>query len=192
MMRVTLFLLIGLMTSVVQAAEPLKQFSADQVMTVGGRQMNSRLYVDGTNLRTEMIMEGAGNMASIVNGEKQVIWMLMPGNMYLEKSVASDEDVSRKAWTGDDSNREHLGTEKINGQECDKFRLKGTEQEMFLYTQLKTGFPVLMVTGDRSVKIEWKNVKPGPQPATLFQLPAGYKKLSMPALPGGFKLPGMR
>jgi hypothetical protein len=171
----------------------LKQFSADQVMTVGGRQMNSRLYVDGTNLRTEMIMEGAGNMASIVNGEKQVIWMLMPGNMYMEKSVASDDDPFRaRRGRVTTATASMVGTEKINGQECDKFRLKGTQQEMYLYTQLKTGFPVLMVTGDQSVKIEWKNVKPGPQPASLFQLPAGYKKLSMPALPGGFKLPGMK
>ena len=191
MKRLVAMLLIAVMVGVGQAAEPLKQFSADQVMTLSGKVMNSRLYVDGTNLRTEMLVEGAGSMVSIVNGEKKVLWMLMPGNMYMEKSVATDNDPARQAWT-DDDNRELVGTEKINGQECDKFRLKNTEQDMFLYAAQKTGFPVMMVTGDQSIKIEWKNVKPGPQPATLFQLPAGYRKLALPTLPGGFKLPGMK
>ena len=190
MRHIAVFLLIGLMASVGVAAEPLKQFSADQVMTLSGKIMNSRLYVDGTNLRTEMLVEGAGSMVSIVNGEKKVLWMLMPGNMYMEKSVTVDDDPARQAWAAED-NRELVGTEKINGLDCDKYRLKGTQQEMFLYTAQKTGFPVLMVTGDQSIKIEWKNVKPGPQPATLFQLPAGYRKLALPTLPGGFKLPGM-
>lgn len=192
MKRLRVMLLIGLMAGVGRAAEPLKQFSADQVMTVSGKVLTSRLFVDGANLRSEMNLDGASSMVSIVNGEKQVVWMLMPGNMYMEKSVASDDDVSRQAWAGDDSNREHLGTETINGQACDKYRLTGVEKEMFLYTAAKTGYPVMMITGDQMVKIEWKNIKPGPQPAGLFQLPAGYKKFGLPSLPGGFKLPGMK
>ena len=190
-MRIAVMLVVGLLAAVSRAAEPLKQFSADQVMTLSGKTMNSRLYVDGTNLRTEMLVEGAGSMVSIVNGEKKVLWMLMPGNLYMEKAVAMDDDPSRQAWS-DNDNRELVGTEKINGQECDKFRLKNAERDMFLYAAQKTGFPVMMVTGDQSIKIEWKNVKPGPQPATLFQLPAGYRKLALPTLPGGFKLPGMK
>ena len=194
-MRWLIMAVVGLMAVSGRAVEPLQQFSADQVMTVSGQQMNSRLYVDGTSLRTEMQMEGAGPVVSIVNGEKQTLWILMPGNMYLEKSVASDDDVSRRAWSGDASNREHLGQETINGQLCDKYRIKADKNSLFLFTHAKTGAPVLMTSSDNSVRIEWKNVKPGPQPASLFQLPAGYRKLAMPALPGlpgGFKFPGMK
>ena len=189
-MRSLVLLMMILVATAGQAAEPLKQFSADQVMTGSGQEITSRLYVDGINLRTEMTMPGAPGMASIVNGEKKVLWILMPGNMYLEKSVASADDASIKAWSGEDG-REHVGTETINGQECDKYRIKGVEQDMFLYTQIKTGHPVLMTTADQRVRIEWNNVKPGAQPASLFQLPPGYRKLALPALPGGFKLPGM-
>ncbi len=184
--------MLGWLAMAGQAAEPLRQFSADQVMNVGGRVMNSRLFVDGSNLRTEMQVEGAGPVVSIVNGEKHVVWMLMPGNLYLEKSLASDDDPSRMAWAGDPGNREHLGTETVNGLMCDKYRLKGQERDLTFYTEEKTGYPVLMTIPDQSIRVEWKQVKPGPQPAALFQVPAGYTKLSMPALPGGLKLPGMK
>ncbi len=190
-MRVVVLLLIGLMAATGWAADPLKQFRADQIMTVSGRSMNSRLFVDGDHVRSELIMEGAGPMVSIVDGQKKVLWMLMPGNLYMEKSLASDDDVSHQAWSGDE-NRELIGTEKINGQVCEKYRIKGTKQEMFMYTQPKTGYPVLMETADKSLRIEWKNVQPGPQSAALFVLPAGYRKLALPSFPGGFKLPGMK
>jgi hypothetical protein len=35
------------------------------------------------------------------------------------------------------------------------------------------------------VTILWKNYKAGPQDAALFEPPADYKVMTMPALPGG-------
>ena len=122
-MRKLLIVMLGLWVGVSQAAEPVSQFSADQVMAVAGKTINSRLYVDGGNMRMEMNIPGAPAMSSIVNGEKKVVWMLMPGNMYLEHAVTADDDLSRQAWAGGSENRELLGTEKINGQVCDKYRL---------------------------------------------------------------------
>lgn len=168
------------------AAQPAERFSADQVMSVQGRQLKGRIFVDGGNMRSETAIEGGPEMVSIVNAEQQVVWILMPGNMYLENAVAQDDDVSRKAWTDADS-RELLGSETINGQVCDKFRIKGA-QDLYFYANQETGLPVLMTSADGKVRIEWSNAKEGPQPAALFQLPAGYQKLAMPSL---FKLPGM-
>ena len=190
-MRLALMLLIGWMVGVGQAAEPPKQFSADQVMMMAGKEMTSRLYVDGGNLRTETTMERVGTMVSIVNGEQKVLWMLMPNNMYMEKPLGVEEDLSRKAWM-DDEHREHLGRETVNGVECDKYRLTDAKTPTFLFTAVNTGFPVQMVTEDKSLRIEWRNVKPGPQAASLIQLPPGYRKMALPSFPGGLKLPGMK
>lgn len=171
------------------AVEPADQFSADQVMNMQGKIINSRLFVDRGNLRTEMQVPGGPTMTSIVNGEKGVIWMLMPGNMYVEHAIAQDDDVSRSAWTSS-KNRQHVGTEAINGVACDKYLIKSS-QELAFYADQKTGLPVLMKSADGKINIEWKNAKAGPQPANLFQLPAGVQKLSLPAIPG-LKLPGMK
>ena len=191
-MRAFLIVLLGLWVGVSQAAEPVSQFSADQDMSVAGKTISSKLYVDSGNMRMDMNIPGAPAMSSIVNGEKKVVWMLLPGNMYMEHAVSADDDLSRQAWAGGAENRELLGTEKINGQVCDKYRIKGADQDVFFYADPKTGFPVMMVAPAQSVRIEWKNVKPGPQSASLFQLPAGVQKMALPQFPGGFKLPGMK
>jgi hypothetical protein len=113
----------------------------------------------------------------------------MPGNMYMEKLLSQDEDVTRSAWTNPDI-LEHRGSETIDGTPCEKFQIK-SDEELYLFVTAKDGLPVRMISADGRLRIDWKNAKKGPQPASLFQLPAGLKKFALPALPGGLKLPGM-
>ena len=181
-------LFFGLAAGTFAAVKPADRFSAEQVMTVRGQVLNGKIYVDAGNMRTEMQPAGAPEpMVSIVNGAKRTLWMIMPGNMYIEKTLDQDEDASRAAWTSPEK-LEPLGREQVDGVECEKFRVKGDE-EMLFFVSAKDGHPVRMVSGDGKLRIDWKNVKPGPQPASLFELPAGATKFG---LPGGFKLPGMR
>lgn len=170
--------------------KPADQFSADQVMSMQGQQMTGRIFVDAGNMRTEMQMQGMPQPAvSIVNGERKVLWIIMPGNMYMEKLLSQDEDVTRSAWTNPEI-LEHRGSETIDGTPCEKFQIK-SDEELYLFVTAKDGLPVRMISADGRLRIEWKNAKKGPQPASLFQLPAGLKKFALPALPGGLKLPGM-
>jgi hypothetical protein len=46
-------------------------------------------------------------------------------------------------------------------------------------------FPVKTAAIDNSWSHEYKNIKQGKQPEELFEVPAGYKKFSMPAGAGG-------
>ncbi|HMP77187.1 MAG TPA: DUF4412 domain-containing protein [Kiritimatiellia bacterium] len=170
------------------AVKPVDRFSADQVMTVRGQPLSGKIYVDSGNMRTEMQPAGAPEpMVSIVNGARKTLWMIMPGNMYIEKTLDQDEDVSRAAWTSPEK-LEPLGRENVDGVDCEKFRVRGDE-ELFFYVAAKDGLPVRMLSADGKLRIDWKNVKPGPQPASLFELPVGATKFG---LPGGFKIPGMR
>jgi hypothetical protein len=171
------------------AVEPADRFSADQVMAIAGKQITSKVYVDKGNMRQEMTVAGGPQMVSIVNAARGVVWMLMPGNMYMEHAIAQDDDVSRRAWTSAE-HREPLGQETVGGVVCDAFRIKGA-QELTFYADAKTGLPVAMKSADGKVSVEWRNAKAGEQPAELFQLPAGYQKLSLPNIPG-LKLPGMK
>jgi hypothetical protein len=170
------------------AVKPADRFSADQEMVVRGQALGGKIHVDGGNMRSEMQVAGMTEpMVSIVNGSRKTLWMIMPGNMYIEKSLDQDEDVSRAAWTSPEK-LEPLGREMVDGVDCEKFRVKGDE-ELFFFVTAKDGHPVRMVSADGKLRIDWKNVKTGPQPASLFELPAGATKFG---LPGGFKLPGMR
>jgi hypothetical protein len=51
-------------------------------------------------------------------------------------------------------------------------------------------FPVKMAAVDGSWTMEYKNIKLGSQPASLFELPPGYNKMAVPSMPGAPKVPG--
>jgi hypothetical protein len=170
------------------AVKPVDQFTADQVIIVGGQTMSGKIYVDGGNLRTEMQAPGMPAPAvSIVNGARNTIWIIMPGNMYMERSIETSDDVSHAAWTRPEA-LEPIGREPIDGQVCEKFRIRSSA-DLFFYLSADGGAPVRLLSADGSIRIDWKNVKKGPQPAALFQLPAGATRLS---LPGVLKWPGAR
>ena len=71
-----------------------------------------------------------------------------------------------------------VGTESIDGRSCDKWEMteKGGKVETFWMDQ-KLHFPIKLISGD--VTAVYTNIKEGPQDASLFNIPAGFKKLDM-------------
>ncbi len=171
--------------SVSAATKPAEQFSADQVMTTDGRVINARIFVDNGNARSEMVIPDA-NMptVSIVNKSKRVLYIIMPNNMYMEKTLDQDNDLARTAWSNPDYLKP-VGSESVDGVACEKYRMDSDGKAYFFYVNAKNGAPVRMVGSDGRMRIDWKNVKLGPQPASLFEPPAGYTKFGMQGLMKG-------
>jgi hypothetical protein len=80
---------------------------------------------------------------------------------------------------------ESLGTETINGYRCEKKRIKTTTDMMgnkMTFTSLvwitaELGFPIRTET-DNGTITELRDIKPGHQDASLFEIPAGYTKVA--------------
>ncbi|MCO5061053.1 MAG: DUF4412 domain-containing protein [Kiritimatiellae bacterium] len=167
------------------ATKPAEQFSADQEMKMDGTTITAKINVDNGNVRSEMPMPDA-NMPSIsiVNKSKRALYIIMPNRMYMEKSLEQDDDLVRSAW----ANPEHLkpeGTEAVEGVKCEKYRMESDGKTYFFFINAKNGAPVRMVGENSDLQINWKNVKLGPQPADLFEPPAGYTKFGMQGLMKG-------
>jgi hypothetical protein len=80
--------------------------------------------------------------------------------------------------------RESLGSEKVGGFNCDKTRMTVTWQGATSTTIEWTakelgGFAVKELDEKTGDITEYKNIRPGPQDPSLFELPAGYKKMDM-------------
>ncbi len=184
----TALVVLALALSAGAAPKPLEQFSADQVMQVAGKSVTGKIYVDRGKVRTETQIPGMPqSTVTIVNGPRKVIWILMPGNMYMEKSIETNEDISHAAWTRPDK-LESLGKETVDGVECGKYRIRDGGQEITYFISEQDGLPVRMVSADGKVRFDWKNVQKGPQPDHLFELPAGATKMALP----NFPFPGMK
>jgi len=171
---------------------PAAEFAADVVHVQGTQRSTGKTYVKGNKSRTE-ITEGSQKRITIVRGDKKVVWVLDPTRKtYMEMAnlgsafQASPEAEKKLEELGE---RKLVGKETVNGYACDKYDFVYHDKSMGTQTQWmsrklgvmikleykSSGFPITM---------ELKNLKEGGVADSLFELPAGYKKLEIPAVPG--------
>jgi hypothetical protein len=186
------------------------QYSCDLVLSrKAGPPMTMHIYVDGNKRRTER--DGAGGNIVILRGDLNKRYILTPASKtYLEGALDPRMLESPADWAKRmNIVHEKVGTEDVNGETCDKYSY--TSGAPTPATQNKpampamrsmTGFIWIGQTSHMLVKsenagstAEWKNIKVGAPDASLFELPADYKKQEIGRqLPGrpGFQLPQVK
>ena len=164
-------------------------YSADQVMTVSGQAIKSRVFHTAKAERREMTQSGMA-IISIVRKDKNVVWSLMPGQkMYMETSIGKDKqvpvDLSRYTVQ-----RTPMGSETLEGLKVNKSRVSmkdassDTAMEGLIW-ETADGITVKMdVSGKSSGRamqmvMQQSNIKVGSQPASLFEIPQGFSRMDM-------------
>lgn len=185
---------------ILSGAAAAAEFSADAITTVAGHVMRGKVYVKGNNMRQE-ITAGGMTTITILRPDKRVMWHLQPAQKtYMEMAGSKMKGSYGPGWEKEIEKlavRKSLGTEMMNGQLCDKafytYRDK-TMGTMTLWVSKRLKFPVKMVgkSSQGSMTMEHKNIKETKLPNSLFEVPAGYKKMAMPTMPGMSGMPGTR
>ena len=172
-----------------QAAE----FSADMVHSAGpGQTIKGKVYVKGNRTRNEL-QSGSEKTVNIMDMDAKKVWVLMPDEkMYMEMqptpemmaSAQKKEDLETMADT------KVLGTEKVEGYECDKILYTYRDKSMGVMTQWvarELNYPIKMLYEGSQGKmtLEYKNIKKGGVSDSLFSVPPDYQKMSMPGMMGG-------
>lgn len=168
-------------------------FTSDMILKTDDRVMKGKTFIKGENIRQEIEIAGK-KQVMIIRKDKDVVWMLMPENkMYLEmpgskglKNVPQmgQEELEKKA------EKKGLGREKINGYNCEKYQFTFYDKSIGTMTQWfskKLNFPIKIEMNSPSTQMttEYKNIKEKAVSDELFEVPSGYKKMSMPGMPGG-------
>jgi hypothetical protein len=166
----------------------LKPFSADQVHTMRNKTTTGKIYASENAVRTEGQEKGKSS-TNIMRFDRKVMWILMPDQkMYLEMPWATQAEWAVAA-DGAQVKRESLGSEQVGAYHCDKSRVtvtyKGTTSTQLEWAAKELdGFVVKRQDEKGMWSTEYQNVKLGPQDPSLFELPAGYQKLSMGGMAG--------
>ncbi len=165
-----------------------KQYSADLTITTkDGTAIQSKTYVDGDKMRSEMAMNGM-EMATIIRKDKRKIYHVMVSQkMIMEMDYDPDKFKGRTAASfGPEGKFELVGPEAVDGVACTKYKVTSdkTKQVFYFWLDVARKVPVQMAAADGSFTAKWKNYKPGPQDASLFEPPAGYQVMPMPNIPG--------
>lgn len=184
---ISICLLIILICSSIGFAAGLPDYMAKYLVTTGKETMEQTIYTQSNATKFRMEMKSKqGDVVSIVRMDKKVTWLLMiPDKSYIEQ--AFDPNALSNYRADEDfleTKAKKIGTETILGYTCDIYEYKSGKSVSKVSIAQKLGILLKSVTveGKQTTTMEAKEVKVGPQPNSLFEIPAGFQKLS-------FKLP---
>jgi hypothetical protein len=173
-------------------AQPQVEYSADSALETAEVSMKGHVYYTPTRERREMVMGSGGDkMITITRRDKNVSWTLMPAEkMYMESNIAKSK--SRDDLSGYKIEQTVVGPETVNGVSTTKNKIimtgpKGEKMGGFMWTT-KENIVVKMdaIAIDKNQKHRFKNeltnLKVGKQDPKLFDVPAGYEKMSIPGM----------
>jgi outer membrane lipoprotein-sorting protein len=191
---------LGLVVSAAHAWQMKPQpFSSDMsVTTKTGEKMPGKFYFSPPKLRMDMSSRGH-EVAIITDGKTQTSDIIMPEqHMYMETHAGQANpmmpnlpkfdtsiDPSNPCAARPDVTCKKLGTESVNGRTCDKWEFtdKKTNATTTTWIDQKLVFPIKTVNSDGAT-VEFSNIKEGPPAASLFEIPAGYRKLDLGMMGG--------
>ena len=162
-----------------EASQPMPEFSADVVTQSQGHEIQSKTYISNDKVRSETM-----GQTMIIRKDLNVMWMVMPDQaMYMENPIDLNALARTSQTMPGEIERLPLGKEMVGDQATDKFKVtydagKGPVT-MFQWISDKQ-IPIKMQSEDGSWSVDYKNIQFGPQPASLFEIPAGYQKMQMP------------
>jgi|GEM_PF-1488932 len=176
-------------------------YSATRIIMAGDQRMEQRYFQkDAATNRMEMHLHGE-HSTIIMNGDRGSMLFLMPAQrMYLESSIedqpfdiANVEVPDPASWV-----MEREGRESVNGVPATRYRVAtdaGEKTRMRGHLWVSDhGIPVRtdMVTGGDRIQMELRDLVVGPQPADLFEPPAGYQRMAFgEGMGGAMSLPGL-
>lgn len=163
------------------------EMSATVISGSGKQSVKSKFAMKGLKFRMES--EQAGGSYTIVRRDLKKVWMVMPATKsYMEmEEVKQEEAPMPEEKVKGEISRKVVGSETIDGHPCTKYEVtaKVDEKTMVVYQWWANdiGFPVKTAAVDGSWYTEYRDIKIGAQPDSIFEVPAGYRKMSMPSIP---------
>ena len=169
-----------------------KNYSADMETTTAQGSFTSKIFFKDTKMRMERNTQGRKSI-NILRPDKKVIWMLMvESKTYMEIQLdMSKQDIQSKLHDPNiKTDKEFIANEVVDKHPAKKYHLTITtdgkkEKSGYIWEATDLGnFPVKYESEDKKMTTVWKNIKTGGVTDSVFELPAGYKKMDMPAMPG--------
>ena len=172
---------------------PQVEYSADTLMETAEVSMKGHVNYTPTRERREMVTGSGGDkMIMITRHDKKVAWTLMPADkMYMEMSLTQASAQSKDDTSKYKIEQTVVGPETLNGVNTTKSKIimtgpKGEKMGGFMWVT-KDNIVVKMdaIAIDKKDKHRFKteltDLKVGKQDPKLFEVPAGYEKMSMPS-----------
>ncbi|TCL64778.1 uncharacterized protein DUF4412 [Hydrogenispora ethanolica] len=187
-MRIRLTLCLFLMIAAVLAIPHRAQaatFSADLTVTQNGRAHSGKIYVRDNAIRQELRLKNEVQI-TIIRLDQKLVWTLQTANRtFLETAyLGTQTDLqSYGIKTEDIRETRTIGIEQLNGYRCTVIQYRFNDPKIMMTQWIATKLNFTIKTEIHGVKgfnltQELKNIVETPAADTVFEIPAGYQKIS--------------
>ena len=164
------------------AAASAMSFSADIYSSDGN---NGKFYMSGDKIRME-----TREMISIMRMDMKLVWMLMPADkIYMEQkfnpAAMQRNYIPSSDLPPDEVQKVFILRETINGYVSDKYKIiinKKDSHYEWISSDPGITMPVKTASIDGKWWHEYRNISLATPDPSLFEIPAGYTKMSMPGM----------
>ncbi|HLG44001.1 MAG TPA: hypothetical protein VI337_03200 [Nitrospirales bacterium] len=158
------------------------EFSGELTTRVGTQSMTGKIHFKPDRWRVEMASP-EGPRVSINRMDKIVTWLLLPNKTYIEIPLRFDQFPQVAPRIEGEVGRKLVGTDQVGGRTTEKYEVsvesEGRKVIMYQWVAPDIKFPMKTATADGSYETAYLSVTIGPQPAHLFEVPAGYIKTTL-------------
>ncbi len=179
--------IIGVMGALLLLALPdwglAAEFTAKMVLTDGGKVMPGRIFVKGDKMRQEFTDE-RGQSITIVRKDRKVVYVVMPQDrLYVEIPLKKEMPGQFLQFPEKTLKKQRVGAETMNGYSTERFQViipegsRGPVVQNFWMCD-KLGMPVKMECKEKSLCVEYKDIKEGGIEDKLFEPPPDFKKIT--------------
>ncbi len=154
------------------------ELTADTITKMGKRSGTGKVYVKDNKSRVER----AGTpYINVVRGDKNLFWQI---NGYERTYTEAKLTPAMKPWTEEkipgEVSRKQVGTETIDGHPAKKYEVSVKEpkktETYYQWFATDVNFPVKIAATNGSWSTEYKNIKKGGVPDSMFEIPKGVEK----------------
>src|SRR5438876_164915 len=158
------------------------EFSAEQTTRNGSQSVIGKIYFQADRWRVEMASPD-GPKVAIHRLDKAVTWLLLPNHTYVEMPLRFDQLPQWAPQIQGEVGRRLMGTDQVGGRKTEKYEVtvevKGQKKVLYQWVAPDIKFSMKTASADGSWESVYSYVTLGQQPAQLFEIPAGYAKVSL-------------
>jgi hypothetical protein len=172
-----------------------QEFSAQGITHAGAGTITAKVFASGGKVRIEAndqpgtpaadsgaytILDVAKQTSVVVSPGRKTVIQQSPAQARTNLAQYGGDPCARNPGASATSTCAKTGTETIGGRTADKYELKTSVrgQSLTVNVWIDTRLRIVLKSDMQgSLTYELQNVQEGPQPASLFEMPAGYQKV---------------
>jgi hypothetical protein len=184
--RALLLFLCATLAPAASAILDVVSWEATRIVRVGERAIETRVHHTKLKERISAVVKGV-ELDLVLRFDRNLIWQMTP--MF---QLAAETDISAMDSPANIRvlSRSRVGIEKLGGSAVTRWKIvyqtRGGARHEGEYWQnaagvhVKSRFAVTDPEGrQRKVELELRDLRVGPQPASLFEVPEGYKVMPL-------------